>query len=121
MKKIIQLLVVLLLVMLSLASSAQQKTTSKVTFIELGSVRCIPCQKMQKVIKQVEEKYPEQVTTIFYDVWTPEGKEAAKSFEFDLIPTQIFLDENGEEYARHEGYFEFEELEKILLQKVDKQ
>ncbi len=90
----------------------------KVTFIELGSVRCIPCQKMQKVIKKVEEKYPKRVKTVFYDVWTPEGKKASEKFVFDLIPTQIFLDENGKEYARHVGYFEFEELEKVLLQKL---
>ncbi len=118
MKKITQLLFVLPLALLTLVSCAQEKATPKVTFIELGSVRCIPCQKMQKVIKQVEEKYPNQVKTVFYDVWTPEGKKASEAFEFDLIPTQIFLDENGEEYARHEGYFEFDELEKILKQKV---
>ena len=99
-------------------SACAQNNKPQVTFIELGSVRCIPCQKMQKVIKKVEVNYPKKVKTIFYDVWTPDGKEAAKSFEFDLIPTQIFLDENGNEYARHEGYFEYKELEKILKQKL---
>lgn len=47
---------------------------TKVTFIGLGSVKCIPCRKMQKVVKSVEEKYGEQVQPIFYDVWTEEGK-----------------------------------------------
>ena len=46
----------------------------KVTFIELGSVRCIPCQKMQTVMKSIEEKYGDQVKVVFYDVWTDEGK-----------------------------------------------
>ena len=36
-----------------------------VTFIELGSVRCIPCQQMQPVMKSVEEKYGEQVKVFF--------------------------------------------------------
>ncbi len=120
MKKLIKTLLVLPLLLLAFGAFAQQSDSIKVTFIELGSVKCIPCQKMQKVIKQVEEKYPTQVKTIFYDVWTPEGKKAAKNYEFDLIPTQLFLDENGKEYARHEGYFEFEELEKILKQKINK-
>jgi len=101
-----------------LFSSCTKKEEAQVTFIELGSVRCIPCQKMQKVIKKVEEKYPTQVKTVFYDVWTDEGEEASKNFEFDEIPTQVFLDENGKEYYRHVGYFEFEELEKILNQKI---
>ena len=46
----------------------------KVTFIELGSVRCIPCQKMQPVMKSIEEKYGDQVKVVFYDVWTDESK-----------------------------------------------
>lgn len=83
--------------------NAQTKTKSvttiekkhKVTFYELGSVRCIPCKQMQPIIKSIEEKYKDQVEVIFYDVWTPEGKEAAKKFTFGAIPTQIFLDENG--------------------------
>jgi len=111
-------LTLILILFVGTLYSCSSQSKPKVTFIELGSVRCIPCRKMQKVIKQVEEKYPTQVKTIFYDVWTPEGKKAAKNFEFHLIPTQIFLDEDGKEYARHEGYFEFEELEKVLKQKI---
>ncbi len=103
-------------------ASCQTKAqdTVQVTFIELGSVRCIPCQKMQQVIKQVEKKYPTQVKTIFYDVWTEEGKPFGGKYEIDLIPTQVFLDQDGKEYFRHEGYFEFEDLEKVLLQKIKK-
>lgn len=89
----------------------------KVTFIELGSVRCIPCQKMQPIIKSIEEKYSDQVEIIFYDVWTPEGKEKAKDFVFDVIPTQLFLDSDGKEYFRHVGYFPEDEVEKILMKK----
>ena len=100
-------------------TACSSESKPKVTFIELGSVKCIPCQKMQKVIKQVEEKYPSEVKTEFIDVWTDEGEKAAENYEFEAIPTQIFLDENGKEYARHEGYFPFEELEEILKQKIN--
>jgi thioredoxin 1 len=118
MKKYVTHFSFLLLLIITGTSCSQNKEIPEVTFIELGSVRCIPCQKMQKVIKKVEEKYPTKVKTVFYDVWTEEGKEKAKAFEFDMIPTQIFLDKNGKEYARHVGYFEFSELEKILQQKI---
>jgi thioredoxin 1 len=89
----------------------------KVTFIELGSVHCIPCIKMQPVIKSVKNKYGSQVNVIFHDVWTPEGKDAARHFVFNVIPTQLFLDSNGKEYSRHEGFFPEEELVKVLQQK----
>lgn len=89
----------------------------KVTFIELGSVRCIPCQKMQSVMKSVEEKYGKQVKVVFHDVWTPEGKPFATRYGIEAIPTQVFLDENGKEFSRHTGYFPEEELVKVLKQK----
>ncbi len=87
---------------------------TKVTFIELGSVKCIPCRKMQKVIKSVEEKYGDQVQTIFYDVWTEEGKPYAETYNIKAIPTQIFLDGNGHEFFRHESFFPYDELMKVL-------
>lgn len=97
--------------------SKPKTETKKVTFYELGSVRCIPCIKMQPVIKSIEEKYGDQVEVIFYDVWTKEGKEAAKNFTFNSIPTQIFVDKNGKEFFRHVGYFSEKEIEAVLAKK----
>ena len=89
----------------------------KVTFIELGSVRCIPCQKMQIVMKSIEKKYGNQVKVVFHDVWTPEGKPYGKQFDVEAIPTQVFLDEEGKEFSRHVGFFPEEELVKVLKSK----
>jgi thioredoxin 1 len=89
----------------------------KITFIELGSVRCIPCQKMQPVMKSIEKKYAGQVKVVFHDVWTPEGKPFASIYGIESIPTQVFLDENGKEFSRHVGYFPEKELVKVLKQK----
>lgn len=89
----------------------------KVTFIELGSVRCIPCQKMQPLMKSIETKYGKEVKVVFYDVWTPEGKPFTEKYGIEAIPTQVFLDENGKEFSRHEGYFPEEELVKVLKTK----
>jgi len=92
-------------------------TIYKVTFIELGSVRCIPCQQMQPVMKSIREKYGTQVNVVFHDVWTEAGVPYGQKYGIMAIPTQIFLDENGTEYFRHVGYFPEEELIKILKQK----
>jgi thioredoxin 1 len=98
-------------------SQAAKDIKYKVTFIELGSVRCIPCQQMQPVMKSVEQKYPTQVKVVFHDVWTPAGAPYAKQYGIEAIPTQVFLDENGKEYFRHVGFFPEEELVKVLQQK----
>jgi len=89
----------------------------KVTFIELGSVKCIPCQQMQPVMKSIEAKYGKEVKVDFHDVWADAGKPYAIKYGIDAIPTQIFLDESGKEYFRHVGFFAEEELIKVLQQK----
>jgi len=117
------------MLLIGLSCNSQQKTTSagkpldnkagkyKVTFVELGSVRCIPCQQMQPVMKSIEQKYGTQVKVVFHDVWTEAGAPYGKDYKIEAIPTQIFLDENGKEYYRHVGFFPEEELVKVLQQK----
>ena len=103
----------------SFAQTENKKTDKayKVTFIELGSVRCIPCQKMELVLESIRKKYPKDVNVVFHDVWTEAGKPYATKYKIKSIPTQVFLDENGKEFFRHEGFFAEEELIKVLEQK----
>lgn len=96
---------------------AEAAESYRVTFVELGSVNCVPCKMMQPVMREIEKKYPGQVRIIFHDVWTPEGRTSGAKYAIRVIPTQVFLDKNGKEYFRHEGFFPFEEVEKILKQK----
>lgn len=86
----------------------------KVTFIEFGSEVCYACQQMQVVMKSIEEKYRKQVKVVFHDVRTPEGRSYAEWYDIDIIPTQVFLDEGGMEYYRHQDYFPEEDLVKVL-------
>ena len=95
-------------------SKKESKSKTKITFVELGSVRCVPCIQMQPIMKSVEEKYGEQVKVIFYDVWTDEGHEYAEIYKIQLIPTQVFLDENEKEIFRHVGFFPEAEIDKFL-------
>ncbi len=88
---------------------------AKVTFVELGSVSCIPCKQMQPVMKAIEDNYSGQVKVVFHDVW--QDKAAGKKYGIDLIPTQVFLDENGNEFFRHQGFFPEIEIVKLLEQR----
>lgn len=99
------------------AVETQPISKIKVTFIELGSVKCVPCRMMQPVMKEIEEEYKGQVEVIFYDVWTNLGAPFGEKYRIRVIPTQVFLDENGKEYYRHEGFFPKEELVEVLKQK----
>jgi len=90
------------------------ETASLITLVELGSVNCIPCRKMQPVMKNIEEKYRDQIEIIFYDVWQEDQKLKAKEYSIRLIPTQVFLDTDGKELFRHEGFFPEKEIDKFL-------
>lgn len=99
------------------ATLTQEDATTdeiKVTFVELGSVGCIPCDKMQPIMKEIEEEYKGQVKVIFHDVKTAEGNPYIKEFGIRAIPTQVFLDKDGKEYFRHLGFFAKDELIKVL-------
>ena len=98
-------------------SSATTGRTPLVTFVELGSVRCIPCRQMQPVMKSIEKKYGDQIRVIFHDVWQPDQAEQAKVYGIRLIPTQVFLDANGKEFSRHEGFYPEEEIDRLLQKK----
>ena len=100
---------------------SEKKKEIKVTFIELGATKCIPCKMMQPIMKEIEQEYGDEVKVVFYDVWTGTGSPYAEKYKIRLIPTQVFLDKNGNEYFRHEGFFPKGELIKILeMQGVQK-
>jgi len=115
MKKYFIITILVLIPVLTFTQSKEVKP--KVTFVELGSVNCIPCKQMQPVMKSIEEKYDGQVKVIFYDVWTQEQKPYAQKYGIRLIPTQVFLDENGKEFFRHEGFYPEAEIHKLLKTK----
>lgn len=97
------------------AEETVQDTTKikpKITFLELGSTTCIPCKQMEKVLESVREKYGDQIDVIFYDV--KNEKEITKKYKIKMIPTQVFLDENGNEIHRHVGFYPEEKIDEFL-------
>jgi len=89
----------------------------KVTFIELGSVNCVPCRMMQPVMEKLEKNFPNHLEVLFYDVWTKEEASYAREYSIQVIPTQVFLDASGKEFYRHAGFFPYDEIVEILKQK----
>ena len=98
------------------SSPAQSSAPGKplVTFVELGSVKCVPCRQMQPVMEAVGKKYGDQIAIVFHDVWKPEERQYAEQYGIRVIPTQVFLDREGKEFFRHEGFFPEGEIDKLL-------
>jgi thioredoxin 1 len=121
---IIQLLLLLILAIgcteakqepiVSADSTSTEVSRIQITFMEFGSKTCIPCKQMVPVMAAIEEKYPELVKVEFYDVMKQANKAISKQYNIKTIPTQIFLDERGNEFFRHQGFFPEEEIVKLL-------
>jgi thioredoxin 1 len=98
-------------------AAIKQAQSIKVTFVELGSINCIPCRMMVKVMDDVEKEYDGQVLVRFHDVNSILGRPYAQKYGIRVIPTQVFLDKDGNEYYRHEGFYPKEDLVKVLKMK----
>ena len=86
-----------------------------VTFIELGAASCIPCKMMQPIMKEITAEYKGLVKVIFHDL--NKDRQVGQKYGVRVMPTQVFLDKDGREFFRHEGFYPKEELERMLAEK----
>jgi thioredoxin 1 len=98
----------------SLAADSTLVLTPLVTFIELGAETCIPCKMMQPVMKEIAEEYQGLVKVIFHDLY--KDRQAGQRYKVRVMPTQVFLDAQGKEFFRHEGFYPKQDIEKMLLE-----
>jgi thioredoxin 1 len=76
--------------------------------LDLGSTTCVPCKAMAPILDEMRETFAGQFDVRFTDV----KKDAAVAREYGIriIPTQIFLDEHGNELFRHQGFYSREDM-----------
>jgi thioredoxin 1 len=96
-------------------STADPGAGADVTFVELGSNSCVPCKAMRPIMAEVARKYRGSVDVIFYDVWKDPSR--AQDFAVRLIPTQVFLDKDGKEFYRHEGFLALMAIDALLAKR----
>jgi thioredoxin 1 len=105
----------LLALTLPAAATAADAPAPLPKLIDLGADKCIPCKKMAPLLVELRADYAGLVDVVFIDVW--KDKDAGEPYHLRLIPTQVFLDREGKEVFRHEGFFPREEIEKIFQEK----
>jgi thioredoxin len=93
----------------------------KVTMVDLGAKKCIPCKMMAPIMAKLETAYSGKADIIFIDVW--ENRDQAPRFKIRAIPTQVFFNEKGEEIWRHVGFLDeksiVDQLTKMGVEKPD--
>ena len=97
-----------------MAESESQTTSSNrpaggvPTLVDLGSNSCVPCQQMESELEELDAVTGEALDVIVIDV--NQNRSAASEYAIRLIPTQVFLAEDGEELYRHEGFISCEDM-----------
>lgn len=76
--------------------------------LELGGEKCIPCRQMAPILEEVGKTYAGRLVVEKLDV--QKDPALGRRWKVRLIPTQVFLDSQGKEVARHEGFLEREAL-----------
>lgn len=92
----------------SAATSEASIESKKVSLYEFGAGKCMQCKKMKPIIEELQKELEGKVEVKMFDVGV--DKEITEKHKIMLIPCQVFLDGEGKEIFRHEGFFEKEEI-----------
>ena len=84
----------------------------KPALYEFGSKYCIPCKEMKEVMAALKTDHGDQVE--FRMIYVDEEKPLFGQYQIVAIPTQVFLNAEGNEVDRHLGALSKEEVLKKL-------
>lgn len=94
------------------AAGNEVPVPGRVTMLDLGANKCIPCKMMAPILEELKKAYEGRAEIIFIDVW--ENRDVAKKYGIRAIPTQIFFNEKGKEVRRHTGFMDKKTIVKHL-------
>lgn len=88
----------------------------KAMLLEFGSTSCASCVEMGKRLRKVKDEHP-QAHVYFIEVYN--DQQAMRNYGIQMIPTQVYLNEKGEEIDRHVGVLNYEQLlAKLKVEKI---
>lgn len=76
--------------------------------LDLGSDTCVPCKAMAPILDEMKRDFEGALDIEVVDV--RKDPEQARLYGVKVIPTQIFLDREGNELFRHQGFYAREEI-----------
>jgi thioredoxin 1 len=72
--------------------------------LDFGRGICIPCKQMKPILDELAKEYQGKATIRIIEI--DDNMDLTIKSKIRLIPTQIFIDANGKEIYRHEGFME---------------
>jgi len=87
---------------------ADAKKENKLVMLELSSTTCSTCRRMQPFLIDIADTYKDKL--IIKTIHVDERTDIARMFQVTSVPTQIFIDKEGNQYFKHIGYFSKENI-----------
>lgn len=88
------------------------KTYGLPILLDFGAKWCGPCQKMHSILEELNSELKGKAIIKYVDI--DKYPESTKGFDFTLIPTQYFINTDGEIYKTHTGIISKENAISIL-------
>jgi thioredoxin 1 len=87
---------------------ATDQTSPLPQLIDFGAGKCATCKMMTGVLDELAVETADQLSIRFVD--THKDPTTTEAYSIRIIPTQVFLDAEGNELFRHEGYISKEDI-----------
>ena len=92
----------------------QALTNGLPTIADFGRGTCIPCKQMKPILEDLAKEYEGKVNVLIISV--DEHRDLTTQYGIMAIPTQIFLNSEGQEVTRHMGFFAKDDIIAQLLE-----
>jgi thioredoxin 1 len=96
----------------SLTTSVQNEKKNLPRVVDLGRGKCIPCKMMAPILEELKKEYEGRAIISVVDIGVYPAE--ARKYRIRVIPTQIFINSEGEEVFRHEGFMSKKDIIKKL-------
>ncbi len=93
---------------ISVFTNDPPQTEALPRLIDFGRGTCATCKMMNAVLRDLAGEYSNQLIVQLVD--TSENKALTEKYGIRMIPTQIFLDTDGNELFRHEGFISKDDI-----------
>ena len=91
------------------AGAAKAKAQAKLPMLKmLSTTTCPACDMMEPVLEELQSQYKGKVTT--EHIYLEDHPELARKYKVRYVPTLIFSNAKGKEFAKKIGYQSLEEV-----------
>lgn len=88
----------------------QALRAGKPTVVEFGANACASCREMKPVLEALRRQHGARIAVVDVDLIQQKESSYIQRYRIQLMPTQVFFDDQGRETSRHMGSMSAEQI-----------